>query len=140
MFTDRVKIELHAGKGGNGVVAWRREKYIPKGGPYGGDGGRGGSIVLEADPQVYSLEAFRNQRILKAENGAQGSANNRKGKDGKPLLLKIPCGTLIKEATTGEILYDVTDAKTRIEICVGGSGGKGNSRFKSPTNRAPNYC
>ena len=72
MFTDQVKIELHAGKGGNGVVSWRREKFIPKGGPFGGDGGQGGSVIIEADPQVYSLESFRNRRILKAGNGEQG--------------------------------------------------------------------
>ncbi len=141
MFTDRVTIELHAGKGGDGVVAWRREKYIPKGGPFGGDGGCGGSIIIESDPQVLlSLEAYRNRRILKAENGRQGGANNRKGKNGTDLVVKIPCGTLIKDTETGEILYDVTEAEQRISICTGGRGGKGNSRFKTPTNRAPNYC
>jgi len=140
MFTDRVTLELCAGKGGNGVVAWRREKFIPKGGPFGGDGGNGGSIILESDPQVFSLEAYRNRRMLKAANGGQGGTNNRKGKNGENLLLKIPCGTLIKEVGTGEILFDVTEANTRIEICKGGVGGKGNSRFKTPTNRAPNIC
>jgi GTPase len=140
MFTDRVVLELCAGKGGNGVVAWRREKYIPKGGPYGGDGGNGGSIILESDPQIYSLESYRNCRQVKAQNGGQGGTNNRKGKNGVNLLLKIPCGTLIKDAETKEILYDVTAANTRIEICKGGNGGKGNSRFKTPTNRAPNFC
>ncbi len=140
MFTDRVTIELNAGKGGNGVVAWRREKYIPKGGPYGGDGGDGGSVILEADPQIYSLEAYRNRRILKADNGQQGASNNRKGRNGKDLILKIPCGTLVKNAVSGEILYDVTEATTRIPLCQGGRGGKGNSRFKTPTNRAPNFC
>lgn len=140
MFTDRVTIELCAGKGGNGVVSWRREKYIPKGGPYGGDGGNGGSIILEADPQIYSLEAYRNRRQLKAQNGAQGGTNNRKGKNGESLLLKIPCGTLVKAVDSGEILYDITEAKTRIEICQGGVGGKGNTRFKTPTNRAPNFA
>jgi len=140
MFTDRVTLELCAGKGGNGVVSWRREKYIPKGGPYGGDGGCGGSVILEADPQVYSLEAYRNRRSLKAKNGGQGETNNRKGKNGENLLLKIPCGTLIRVAHSGEILYDITEPKTRIEICKGGAGGKGNTRFKTPTNRAPNFC
>jgi GTPase len=140
MFTDKVTLELCAGKGGNGVVAWRREKYIPKGGPFGGDGGRGGSITLEADPQVYSLEAYRNRRILKAKNGGQGGTNNRKGRDGEGLVLKVPCGTLVKESTSGEILYDITEAHSRFEICRGGVGGKGNTRFKTPTNRAPNYC
>lgn len=140
MFTDRVSLELNAGKGGNGVVAWRREKFIPKGGPYGGDGGNGGSVILEADPQVYSLEAYRNSRILKAQNGVQGSSNNRKGRNGQNLVLKVPCGTLVKDKKSGEILFDITEAKTTIEICKGGVGGKGNSRFKTPTNRAPNFC
>jgi GTPase len=140
MFTDRVTLELQAGKGGNGVVAWRREKYIPKGGPYGGDGGDGGSIILEADPQIYSLEAYRNRHLLKAASGAQGASNNRKGKNGVDLVVKIPCGTLVKDAKTQEILYDVTQPYTRIAICNGGRGGKGNSRFKTPTNRAPHYC
>ena len=140
MFTDRVSLELQAGRGGNGVVAWRREKFIPKGGPYGGDGGDGGSIILEADPQVYSLEAYRNRRLLKADNGVQGASNNRKGRNGVDLVIKIPCGTLVKVVGTGEILYDVTEPGTRITLCNGGKGGKGNSRFKTPTNRAPNYC
>lgn len=140
MFTDRVTLELQAGKGGNGVVAWRREKFIPKGGPFGGDGGDGGSIILEADPQVYSLEAYRNRRLLKADNGIQGASNNRKGGNGVDLVIKIPCGTLVKDPVTQEILYDITEPNTRIKICHGGKGGKGNSRFKTPTNRAPNYC
>lgn len=140
MFTDRVSLELQAGKGGNGVVAWRREKFIPKGGPFGGDGGDGGSIILEADPQVYSLEAYRNRRLLKADNGVQGASNNRKGRNGVDLVIKIPCGTLVKKVGTGEILFDVTEPGTRIALCNGGKGGKGNSRFKTPTNRAPNYC
>lgn len=140
MFTDRVILELRAGKGGNGIVAWRREKYLPKGGPYGGDGGKGGSVILEADPQVYSLEAYRNCRMLKAENGGQGGPNNRKGKNGKDLIVRIPCGTLVKDGETGELLYDVVEGSSRIEICSGGKGGRGNTHFKSPTNRAPTTC
>lgn len=138
MFIDRVIIELRAGKGGNGVVAWRREKYIPKGGPCGGDGGKGGSITLQADTQVYSLEGFRNRRILKAENGAAGGSNCRKGRNGKDLLLNIPCGTLVKDAKTGEILYDFTTDKELWLACRGGRGGRGNDSFKTATNRAPN--
>src|SRR5262245_54819605 len=107
MFTDRVTLELCAGKGGNGVVAWRREKYIPTGGPYGGDGGNGGSIILEADPQIYSLEAYRNKRSMRAPNGGQGGSNNRKGKNGVNLLLKVPCGTLVKDAQNQEVLFDI---------------------------------
>lgn len=140
MFTDRVTLELIAGKGGNGVVAWRREKYIPKGGPYGGDGGVGGSVILEVDNQVSSLEAYRNRYFLKAENGVQGGANNRRGRNGRDLIVKIPCGTLIKDSETGETLYDLTQNKERCTICLGGRGGRGNSHFKSPTNQAPNYA
>lgn len=140
MFIDRVKVDLIAGKGGNGVVAWRREKYIPKGGPCGGNGGKGGSVILEADAQVYSLEGFRNRRILKAQNGAAGGANNRQGRSGEDLIIKVPCGTLVKDGQSGEVLYDLTDDKQQIIICKGGRGGRGNDSFKSPTNRAPNKC
>ncbi len=138
MFTDRVTLELYAGKGGNGVVAWRREKYLPKGGPYGGDGGLGGSVVIEVDDQVPSLEAYRNKRIVKAENGQQGGSNNRRGRSGKNLTLKVPPGTLVRIPESDEVLYDFTQNKERVVLCKGGRGGKGNTHFKSPTNRAPN--
>ncbi|MFZ0565182.1 MAG: GTPase ObgE [Chlamydiales bacterium] len=139
MFTDRLIIEFKAGKGGNGTVAWRREKYIPKGGPCGGDGGQGGSIVLQADTNLSSLEIHRNRRLIKAKNGEQGGPNNRRGKNGEDILFKIPCGTLVKEIETGKVLYDFVTDKQKCTICHGGRGGKGNTFFKSPTNRAPNY-
>lgn len=137
MFTDRVSLDLAAGKGGNGVVAWRREKYIPKGGPSGGNGGKGGSVYLEADAEVYSLQWFRNRHHLKAENGMPGGSNRCQGRQGKDLILKVPCGTLVKDADTGEVLHDLTTHKQIIEICKGGKGGRGNDSFKTPTNRAP---
>lgn len=140
MFTDRVIVQIHAGKGGNGVIAWRREKYIPKGGPCGGNGGKGGSVILEADAGISSLEAYRNHRILKAENGQAGGSNQKQGKDGGNLILKVPCGTLVKHAKTHEILCDLTQDKQQFVICRGGKGGKGNTHFKSPTNRAPYQC
>lgn len=140
MFVDTVTLSLWAGRGGNGVISWRREKYIPKGGPAGGDGGNGGSIYLQADPQVHSLENFRNCRILKAQNGADGGGNNCKGKSGEDLVLKIPMGTLVKEVKTGKILYDFTKAGQCWQICTGGHGGKGNSRFKTSTHQAPFVC
>lgn len=140
MFVDSVILSLSAGKGGNGVIAWRREKYIPKGGPAGGDGGIGGSIILEAHPQVHSLEDYRNRRILKAQNGMPGSGNNCKGRNGDDLTLKIPLGTLVKDAETKEVLFDFTEAGQRWEICKGGRGGKGNSRFKTSTHQAPFVC
>lgn len=137
MFIDRVKVDLAAGSGGNGTVAWRREKYIPKGGPCGGNGGKGGSVFLEADAEVFSLQWYRNRRILKAENGMPGGHNLCQGRNGKSLTLKVPCGTLVKDSVTGEILYDLTEDKQKVEICKGGKGGRGNESFKSPTNRAP---
>ncbi len=140
MFTDRVKLELSAGKGGNGVVAWRREKYIPKGGPCGGNGGRGGSVTIIADAQISSLDWYRNRRVLKAENGVAGGGNRRQGRSGGDLTLKVPCGTLIKDSQTGEVIADLTDHQQEIVLCKGGKGGLGNDFFKSPTNRAPNYC
>lgn len=140
MFVDRVTLQLMAGKGGNGVVSWRREKFIPKGGPCGGNGGKGGSIILKADPQVFSLEWFRNRRILKGENGQPGGAAQCQGRKGKDLILKVPCGTLVKDIRTGDVLFDFTDDKQEWMICKGGKGGRGNESFKTPTNRAPNIC
>lgn len=140
MFTDHIVIQLTAGKGGNGVVAWRREKYIPKGGPSGGNGGKGGSIIFQADAQLPSLDWFRHRRLIKAENGAAGGSNLRQGRNGQDLILKIPCGTLVKDAKTGELLHDFTVDKEKWIACRGGRGGRGNDSFKSPTNRAPNTC
>ncbi len=140
MFIDSVKITLRAGNGGNGVVAWRREKYIPKGGPVGGNGGTGGFILLKTDSHVCSLEGFRNRRLIHAENGMPGGGNLRKGRNGLNLTLTVPCGTLVKDLKTGEILFDFTDENQEYLICKGGKGGKGNHCFKSPTNQAPNIC
>jgi GTP-binding protein len=140
MFVDQVILSLSAGRGGNGVIAWRREKYIPKGGPAGGDGGNGGSIYIESDAQVHSLESYRNRRILKAQNGMPGAGNNCKGKNGLDLTLKVPLGTLVKNAATREILFDFTKEGERLEICSGGKGGKGNTRFKTSTHQAPFIC
>jgi len=141
MFVDRVQIKLIAGKGGNGIVAWRREKFLAKGGPYGGNGGRGASIVFEVEPGLFSLESHRNRRIRKAENGQEGGTNLRQGRSGKDLVLKIPYGTLVKDKHTQEILFDCTpDGPKKWIACKGGKGGKGNNTFKSSTNQAPNIC
>lgn len=140
MFVDSVDLQLSAGKGGDGVISWRREKYIPKGGPAGGDGGNGGSVYLETDPQVHSLEYYRNRRILKAENGRPGGANNCKGRTGEDLHLKIPLGTLAKNKATGEVLFDFTEPGQKWKICSGGRGGKGNTQFKTATRQAPFIC
>lgn len=139
MFTDQVVVEMVAGKGGNGVVAWRREPFLPKGGPWGGNGGCGGSIYLEADPQVVSLDAFRHRRRIKAENGVQGGSAKRQGRRGADLILSVPCGTLIKDAESGELLHDLTEAKEKILLCSGGRGGRGNASFASSRRRAPHF-
>lgn len=138
MFVDRVIVQFTAGKGGNGVVSWRREKYIPKGGPAGGNGGKGGSIVLEACTQISSLDWFRHRRLIKADNGGDGGGNCRQGRNGKDLILKVPCGTLVKNAADGTVLHDFTEDGEQWILCRGGRGGRGNDSFKTPTNRAPN--
>ncbi len=140
MFTDRVTLELKAGKGGNGVVAWTRAKYIPKGGPCGGNGGKGGSVILQADTQLFSLDDYRNRRSAEAENGGQGAGRHCSGRNGKDLILKVPCGTVVKDAATGELLRDLTRDGEQWVACKGGRGGLGNDHFKTPTNRAPNFC
>lgn len=138
MFVDSLTLTLAAGKGGNGVVAWRREKYIPKGGPSGGNGGKGGSITLRASVQETSLESLRNRRIIKGENGQAGGGALKQGKKGKDLILDLPCGTLVKDAETQEVLFDLTEPGQEYPICKGGRGGRGNASFRSPTHQAPN--
>ena len=140
MFTDQTKLRLVSGKGGNGVVAWRREKYIPKGGPTGGNGGQGGSVILRADEGAFSLEEYRYRKLLRAENGQAGGPERRRGRNGRDLLVKLPCGTLVKDAKTGEVLFDLTEQGQEVVLCEGGRGGRGNATFKTPTNRAPNRC
>jgi GTPase len=140
MFTDRVKLKLSGGKGGNGVVAWRREKFIRKGGPYGGDGGHGGQIILIADHHIHSLESLRHIRHIKAENGRQGGSAKSRGRNGKTTYIKVPLGTRILRANSRELIIDMTEDGHEYTICRGGKGGKGNACFATPTNRAPNYC
>ncbi len=140
MFIDRVTLKFRAGKGGNGVVAWRREKYIPKGGPAGGNGGKGASVYLQADAQLSSLEAFRNKMLIRADDGGQGGSSLMHGKNGKDLTLKIPTGTLVKDAATGVVLWDIVEDGQKVLLCQGGRGGRGNACFKTPTNRAPAEC
>lgn len=140
MFVDRVIVDLHAGRGGDGVIAWRREKYIPKGGPTGGNGGKGGSIIITVDPEMNSLDPYRNRRILKAENGRPGGDNRRTGRNGKDLEITVPPGTLIKDSVTKEVIRDMTTPKEKWVICQGGKGGLGNDHFKSPTHQAPYVC
>jgi GTPase len=138
MFTDQLEITFSAGNGGNGVVAWRREKYIPKGGPYGGDGGKGGSIIFELEEGLISFEHLRYKRKISAQRGGDGSSNNKKGKDGEDFTIKVPPGTIIKDKDLNEILFTFDrNSDNKFTACIGGIGGKGNTHFKSPTNQTP---
>lgn len=137
MFIDLVTIDIKAGDGGNGCVSFRREKYVPKGGPNGGDGGRGGSIILEADPQLRTLIDFRYQRQYKAPRGQHGRGSDQHGRGGGDIRLKVPCGTTVRDADSGELLGDLTDPGQELVAARGGRGGRGNARFATPTHRAP---
>ena len=140
MFTDNLKLAISAGKGGNGCIAWRREKYVPKGGPYGGDGGRGGSIIFKVDERLFSFENIRFKKKFIAENGKDGSSNNKKGRNGEDLIIKVPAGTIIKNSETKEEVFsfDLRKDNNPFILCKGGNGGFGNTRFKTPQNQANN--
>jgi GTP-binding protein len=136
-FIDEAKIELRAGNGGNGVVAFRREKYIPKGGPSGGDGGHGGNIIGQADRNVNTLIEYRYARIHKAKNGQQGGGSDKHGAKADDIILRFPVGTIIKDIDTGEVIADFYEHGEQVTLAVGGVGGLGNIRFKSSVNRTP---
>ena len=137
IFIDQATITVKAGDGGNGVISFRREKFMPKGGPDGGNGGRGGSIIIRADKQLTTLMDFRYRRYYEAEKGDRGAGANRTGKSGNDLLLRVPVGTIIKVADTGEILADLVHDDDEIVIAKGGKGGRGNAEFATPSNQAP---
>ncbi len=137
MFYDRTKIFVKAGDGGSGVVSFRREKYVPLGGPNGGDGGRGGDIILEADEGLRTLVDFRYRSHYKADRGEHGKGKDQHGKGAEDLILRIPAGTVIKDEATGEILVDMTKHGQRFTVAKGGRGGRGNARFISNLNKAP---
>jgi GTPase len=137
MLIDYARIHGIAGKGGDGCVSFRREKYVPKGGPDGGDGGRGGSVWLEVDAHVRTLLDCREQPRYRALSGRAGSGNNRTGKDGDDLVIKVPPGTVVKDAESGAILADLIRSGERWQAARGGRGGRGNARFATPTHQAP---
>lgn len=137
VFKDRVKIYVRAGNGGNGIVAFRREKHVPRGGPDGGDGGHGGSVILRADANEDSLLPLYYQPHQKAEHGADGAGNNRHGRNGKNNVIPVPLGTVIKDPETEEIIGEVTEDGQELTIAKGGYGGLGNLRFKSSINQIP---
>jgi GTP-binding protein len=137
MLIDLAKIICRSGKGGDGCVSFRREKFVPKGGPDGGDGGRGGDVWLEVDPHVRTLLDYREKPQVQAQNGRAGSGNNSTGRDGEDLVVRVPRGTLIKDAETGEPLADLVGPGERYRVARGGRGGRGNARFATPTHQAP---
>lgn len=137
MFIDEAKIQIAGGRGGNGCVAFRREKYVPRGGPSGGDGGRGGSVYLENSEHLNTLLKFRYTRIFAAERGRHGEGSNRHGKDGEDLIISVPVGTVFFDEATGEKLWDLDTPGQRTLAAKGGRGGRGNSHFATPTRQAP---
>jgi GTP-binding protein len=139
-FIDTARILFSAGNGGNGCVSFRREKYVPKGGPDGGDGGKGGDIVLEADDSLFTLADYRYARRFRAENGGNGQGKKRHGKAGESTVLKVPCGTLIKDPETDRILADLVVPGDKVVVARGGSGGGGNARFTSSRRRSPRFA
>jgi len=136
-FVDEASITVIAGKGGNGSASFRREKFIPFGGPDGGDGGRGGSVYLEGDSGLNTLVDFRHQRKYKAQNGQGGSGRNMTGKSGEDIVIRVPLGTIVTDEETGDHIGDVTADGQQLLVARGGKGGLGNLHFKSSTNRAP---
>ncbi|HRH44831.1 MAG TPA: GTPase ObgE [Pyrinomonadaceae bacterium] len=139
MFIDRVKIKVKAGNGGDGVTAFRREKFIPRGGPNGGDGGKGGSVWMEADEGYNTLLHLRYNPEHKAERGRHGEGSNKHGKDGEDVVVKVPVGTQIFDAESNNLLFDFTEPGQRFCAAKGGKGGWGNAHFATPTKRAPKY-
>ena len=139
-FIDRSKISVRAGDGGNGKSSFRREKFVPKGGPDGGDGGKGGDVVLEVDANVNTLLNFRYNRKYTAENGDAGDRKKQYGRGAQDCVIKVPQGTIVKDAETGEILADLTELGQRAIVAKGGRGGRGNAKFKSASRRAPTFA
>jgi GTP-binding protein len=139
-FIDRAEIEVTAGKGGDGIVAFRREKYVPAGGPAGGNGGKGGSVFLIAMENLQTLLDFRYAHSFKAKDGDRGGPNNRTGAAGEDLYLEVPCGTVVYDAETGEVIGDLVFSGQVLCVAEGGKGGLGNKYFLSNRNRAPEYA
>lgn len=137
MFIDEVSFHAISGKGGDGVVHFRREKYVPFGGPDGGDGGRGGDVILEVQPTLNTLSAFQGRRVFRAEDGAKGGGNNKTGRSGEDLIIPVPPGTVVYDEQGGETLGDLVEAGERLVVCEGGRGGRGNARFATSRNQAP---
>jgi GTP-binding protein len=139
-FIDQARIAVKAGRGGDGIVAFRREKYVPAGGPSGGDGGRGGDVLLVADSNLQTLLDFQYKRLFEAPDGRRGGPNRCTGASGDPLLIRVPCGTEVRDSRTGILLGDLTRAGDELLVAFGGRGGLGNAHYLSNRNRAPERC
>jgi GTPase len=139
-FIDRADIQVEGGRGGDGMVAYRREKYVPAGGPAGGDGGNGGTVVLVATANLQTLLDFKFRHLFKADDGVKGGPKNMTGAKGEELIIRVPCGTVVQDEKTGEMLGDLTEDGQRLVVAIGGRGGHGNSHFASNQNRAPDYA
>jgi len=137
MFVDEAVIKVQSGKGGDGIVHFRREKYVNRGGPDGGDGGKGGDIVFKVNGHLNTLEKFRHQTIFKAEDGKRGGVKNQTGRSAENLIIDVPPGTVVKEAETGGQIADLIEENKEVIICPGGRGGRGNTRFSNPHSQAP---
>jgi len=137
MFLDEARILVASGRGGNGIVHFRREKFVPHGGPDGGDGGKGGDVIFEADENLSTLIKFRNRKHYRAEDGKTGGGSNKTGASGKDLPIQVPCGTLIYDDESGELIADLVKSEQQIVICKGGRAGRGNARFATSRNQAP---
>ena len=139
MFIDKVKIKCKAGDGGDGAVAFRKEKFVPNGGPNGGDGGRGGDIIFYADKNLTNLVDFRYKKVFKAGNGENGSGNNKYGKSAENVVINVPAGTVIRNAENGNVLADLMMVDDEVTLLKGGKGGRGNAKFATPTRQAPRF-
>lgn len=139
-FLDKTKIRIISGRGGNGMVAWRREKYVDKGGPAGGDGGKGGDVYLIADENMSTLMDFKYKSVFKAESGENGGIKNCHGHWAKDLYIKVPVGTVVRDLKTGNAIADLVEHEQKALVAKGGRGGRGNARFASAQNRAPQFC
>lgn len=139
-FLDKTKIKIVSGRGGNGMVAWRREKYVDKGGPAGGDGGKGGDVYLVADENMSTLMDFKYQSVFQAECGENGGIKNCHGHGAKDLYIKVPIGTVVTDVKTGNVIADLTEHEQKVLVAKGGRGGRGNARFATSQKRAPQFC
>ena len=140
MFADRAKIYVRSGKGGDGHVSFRREKYVPNGGPDGGDGGHGGDVIFEVDEGLNTLTDFRHIRKYKAQDGEVGGKRNCRGKNGNNIIIKVPAGTIIKDAETEKVITDMSGDQKRFVFLTGGKGGNGNQHYATSTMQAPKYA